>query len=418
MVDEPKPAPLMAQRNFAALWSGQLISILGDRFNYLALVGLVAQHTDSLRAPGASLLLTLLANVMLAPVLLFSPFTGAWLDRLNLKRVMMWSDLARAILVALIPLSYLATHSMPPVFVLIFLLFTCNVLFLPAKSAITPEIVPASQLVAANAMLSGAGIAATAIGALVGGVVVDHWGWAVALYLDAATYLVSVISILVIRYRPLTDRPKAPPITLRGYLNEVGDGWHLVQRTPAVRLGMVVLAAVWIGGGFMHVSGNQHIQHAASVPGMERVGILMCALGLGAGLGTWLADRYLRPVPRHLLLGVGLVLAAVGLGAFAVSTRFAVFAIAAFMTGTGLAPVFVLSETLLQQGTDVAQRGRVFSARDFVMRLVFMVAVAVAGVVTRASSNEEALLVAAAVVTAVGVLTRWKGNVPTPATAR
>ena len=140
----------MAQREFAALWWGQLVSILGDRFNYLALLGLLATHTDSFRDTRASLLLSVLANVMLAPVLLFSPFAGAWIDRVNLRRVLIASDTLRAVIVALIPVTYLATHHTFPVFVLVFLLFTCNVFFLPAKSAITPEIVPPSQLLAAN----------------------------------------------------------------------------------------------------------------------------------------------------------------------------------------------------------------------------------------------------------------------------
>jgi predicted MFS family arabinose efflux permease len=401
----------MAQRNFAALWWGQLISILGDRFNYLALLGLLATHTDSFRDPRASLLLSVLANVMLAPVLLFSPFAGAWIDRMNLRRLLIASDTLRAVLVTLIPPVYLATHNTFPVFVLVFLLFTCNVIFLPAKSAITPEIVPEGQLLAANALLSGAGIAATAVGALVGGWVVDHWGWARALYIDAATYLVSVLTLWIVRYRPRAARERGAEVTAQSYLGQVGEGWKLVQRTPLVRLGMLTLAAVWIGGGFLHVAGNQHIQRAALIPGMERVGVLLCAVGLGAGLGTWWVDRRARRVPRHLLLGGGLTLAAGFMVAFAVSSRFAVYAISAFVVGFGIAPVFVLSETLLQLGTDLARRGRIFSARDFVMRLVFMLAVAVAGTVTRAAGTEVALLTAAGIVAVVGLLTLWRGDV-------
>ena len=92
-------SPLLAQRNFAALWWGQLISILGERFTYLALVGLLAEHTHQFQDPRSSLLLTLLANLMLAPVLLLSPFTGAWVDRWNLKHVLVISDLLRSGLV-------------------------------------------------------------------------------------------------------------------------------------------------------------------------------------------------------------------------------------------------------------------------------------------------------------------------------
>ncbi len=87
------------------------------------------------------------------------------------------------------------THSTDVVFALIFVLFTVNVVFLPAKSAMLPEIVRTDQLLAANSLLAGAGILATAIGALLGGYIIDRWGWALAMRLDAASYLISVIGL-------------------------------------------------------------------------------------------------------------------------------------------------------------------------------------------------------------------------------
>src|SRR5881409_1652432 len=104
-----RPVPLLRQRSFSALCGGQLISILGERLTYLALVGLLAAHTSEFRDPRSSLLLSMLANVMLAPVLLFAPFTGPWLDRRDLKRVVVYSDLLRSLLVLLIPIAYSAT---------------------------------------------------------------------------------------------------------------------------------------------------------------------------------------------------------------------------------------------------------------------------------------------------------------------
>lgn len=403
-MDAAKPVPLLRQRGFAALWTGQLISILGERLTYLALLGLLAQHTGHFHEGKSSGLLLLLANVMLAPVLLFAPFTGAWLDRSNLKTVVIVSDLLRAVVVALIPLAYASTQHTGPVFVLVFVLFTCNVFFLPAKSALTPEIVPPAQLLAANALLSGAGIAATAAGALAGGWVVDHWGWDTAMWINAVTYLVSVVSLVLIHYVPHVHHATRPEITVGGYLREVGDGWNLVRRNSAVGLGMWVLGAVWVGGGFMHVSGNQHIQLAASHPGMERVGVLLFVLGVGSGLGTWWVNAGGRMVPRPLLLAAGLVLGAIGMVAFAVSTRFAVFTASAFVIGLSVAPAFILCETLLQMGTEPKQRGRVFSARDFVMRLVFMGAVSIATGLTTTYGTRTALIVSAGLLALAGAV--------------
>lgn len=404
MAADHRLPPLLAQGNFAALFGGQLISILGERLTYLALVGLLAAHTDHFRDPRSSLLLSVLANVMLAPVLLFAPFTGAWVDRWNLRRVMIVSDLLRAILVALIPLAYLNTQHTLPVYALVFGLFTCNVFFLPAKSALTPEIVHPSQLLAANAWLAGAGIAATAVGALAGGWVVDHLGWEKALLINGVTYLISVIALALIRYRSAHPHTGPSGISWRSYLTEVGEGWNVVRRNPVVGLALLALAATWVAGGFLHVAGNQHIQRAAQIPGMERVGVLMCALGIGSGFSTWWLNTGGKRVPRPVLLGAGLVVAGAGLALFASFTLFAVFAAAAFLIGLAAAPSFMLTETLLQESTEPRQRGRVFSARDFVMRLVFMFGVAAAGALTRAQGTRGALLVSAALVAWVGIM--------------
>ncbi|TMQ70619.1 MAG: MFS transporter [Candidatus Eisenbacteria bacterium] len=400
----PEPASLFRQRNFSSLWWGQLISLLGERLTYLALVGLLAEHTGHFADPRSSQLLTLLAVVMLAPVLLFAPFTGAWVDRLNLRRVLIVSDTLRAGMVALIPVMYATSHHTLPVYALVFGLFACNVFFLPAKSAITPEIVPTSQLLAANALLAGAGIAATAAGALGGGWVVDHWGWSRALWINGVTYLVSVAALAIITYRPHHAQSPHAAISLKSYLSEVGAGWAVVRGNRGVGLALLALGAVWVAGGFLHVAGNQHIQRSALQPGMERVGVLLAVLGLGSGLGTWWVNAQHRRLPPAALLGGGLVLAGMSLAVFASSTRFAVFAAAAFVTGIGAAPAFTLTETLLQECTETRQRGRVFSARDFLMRLVFLIGVSVAGAVTRGFGTRAALEIAAGALVLAGLV--------------
>ncbi|TMQ51303.1 MAG: MFS transporter, partial [Candidatus Eisenbacteria bacterium] len=166
------------------------------------------------------------------------------------------SDALRSVIVVLIPVLYLGTRNTAPVFALVFALFTCNVLFLPAKSALTPEIVPPAQLLVANGLLSIAGVVATAAGALSGGWLIDHWGWQTALYLNGATYGVSVIALLLISYHPHRAAAPPPGISWRRYLVEVTEGWGVVRRNPAVGIALLSLGAVWVGGGFLHVAGN------------------------------------------------------------------------------------------------------------------------------------------------------------------
>jgi len=368
-------ASLFVQRNFAGLWWGQVFSITGDRLTYLALMGLLLQHS----ADGASYaaLLALLGNVVIAPVLLFAPFTGAWVDRLPLKPVLVTSDVLRALIVLAVPVVYSTSNDVVWILGLVFALFTINVVFVPAKSALIPEIVAQHDLLAANSYLAGAGILATAIGALAGGWVVDRWGWETAMRLDAVTYLLSVIGLLLIRHqRAVTkDGPPAQKSATRNvssYAREVIDGWTLLRRNTSITTALIALAAVWWAGGFLHVAGNDHIQSAASVPGMLRVGILLFAIGIGTAIGTWWINgrgRHHAPGP---VLGAGLMLAGLAVGLFAATPLFAVFLLAAVLIGLFAAPALILTETLMQAATDPGQRGRVFSAKDFLMRLTLL----------------------------------------------
>ena len=216
--------PLFRQRSFAALWWGQIFSITGDRFTYLALAGLFYEHSQTDSAASYAALLAVFANVVIAPVLLFAPFTGAWVDRHNLKHVLVVSDAMRALIVLAIPILFQLTHSTDVVFALVFALFTVNVVFLPAKSALLPEVVRTDQLLAANSLLAGAGILATAVGALLGGYIIDRWGWAFAMRLDAASYLISVIGLAIVSYRAADHHARLVPIRVRGYLDEVAPG--------------------------------------------------------------------------------------------------------------------------------------------------------------------------------------------------
>ena len=398
----PALPPLFRQRNFSALWWGQLVSLTGERVTYMALIALLAAHTHAFHDARSSLLLSALANVMLAPVLLFAPFAGAWVDRQNLRRVMVSADLLRACIILLVPVLYLLTRSVTPVFVVLFLLFTCGVFFLPAKSAFTPEIIAAPQLLSANTLLSAAGIAAAAVGSLGGGWLIDHRGWASALYLNGATYLVSVTALLAVRYTQPVRRAEAHAPTLRGYLEQLRAGFRTVRTNSHVGLALTTLAAVWFAGGFLHVAGNLQLQRAASVPGVARLGVLMAVLGVGSAVSAWWLNTGGRRLPRPRVLAAGLVLAGIGLLLFAATTRFEMFVAAAFLMGVAAAPALMVTETLLQESTEPGLRGRVFGTRDFIMRSVLLVSVSVAGWVTRLSGPQPALLLAGVLVLGAG----------------
>jgi MFS family permease len=185
---------------------------------------------------------------------------------------------------------------------------------------------------------------------------------------------------------------------VRGYLQQVREGFRTVRTNARVGLALTTLAAVWFAGGFLHVAGNLQLQRVASEPGVARIGVLMAVLGVGAALSAWWLNTAGARLPRPWVLAGGLVLAGVGLLTFAAGTRFEMFATAALLMGVAAAPALMVTETLLQEATEPGLRGRVFGTRDFLMRSVLLASVSVAGWITRAMGPQAALLAAGTLV--------------------
>ena len=126
-------------------WISQTISLFGDRLNNFSLAALINRFAEN-----PSLTLSKLSLAMYLPLFILAPLVGILLDKLDKRWVIVLPDIARGIIVLLIPLFFLRTGSFLPVFALVFILSTGNLFFLPAKSALIPELVPHDKLVKTN----------------------------------------------------------------------------------------------------------------------------------------------------------------------------------------------------------------------------------------------------------------------------
>jgi MFS family permease len=405
---------------FRGLLVGQVVSIVGDRLNYLALIALLTAHAVA-HGEDRATLLAALAWAMLGPSLLVSPWAGALVDRWPLVRTLLVTDVLRAVVVATIPLVYLATGALLPVLALVALAFTLTAVFLPARSALPPHLVPPTALAAGNAVLVLGGVVATMIGTGLGGPLVDRFGPATALYLDALTYGVSVLALATIlrsggEVRPPAEATPGTPglgAVLARAARDTREGWGIALATPAARVPLVAAVATWIVGGVLHVAGTSHIQRGgAAVTGL---GLLLAALAIGAVLGTtWALRREGRRGAaaaasdargdRRGMLGVGLLGAGAGLFGFAAAGSLATMAAAGFVVGVFAAPVLFLAETALQEAVPAGARGRVFAARDVLARGAFLLTAAAAAPLVHWRGDAFALAAGAAFLVGLGGL--------------
>jgi MFS family permease len=350
--------------NFRRLWIGNLISLLGDWFNTIALYTLVSKLTGSPFALGAVFITKML------PWALASPLAGVVVDRYNRRRLMIGADVLRAVVV----LGFL-TIDTPSEVPLLYLLLAAQVVigavFQPAKSASLPNVTTPRELLTANALMSATWSTMLAVGAALGGLATQWLGTTAVFWIDSATYLVSAVFIVGTRIPQDTEPGKQS--LLRSAAREITDGWRHLRTHP--RIGRIAFAkATWaVSGGalvYMLTLLADEVSAGALAAG---IGVLFMARGIGTGIGPILVRRLFQD--RHQWPAViGGAVAFCGAGYLAIgvmpwnATPLGIAAVCAVVVAAHAASGgnWVLSSVMLQKRTDDRYRGRVF-ATDYLL---------------------------------------------------
>lgn len=220
-------APLRI-RDFALLWSGMTVSLLGDRFFLVAL----AWETYSLS--NRPLALGLVTACMTAPVVLLLALGGVLTDRFERRHLMISADVLRAASIGVAGwLAVAGTLRVWELAALVAVSGAGSALFLPAFGSIVPEIVPQELLPQANALDQFVRPAVGLVGPALGGVVVATAGAGWAFVADAASFGASTAAALALTARPMARTAG------RSFRRELAEGYRFVRRTP------------WLAGGLL-----------------------------------------------------------------------------------------------------------------------------------------------------------------------
>ncbi len=359
--------------NFRRLWVGNVVSLLGDWFNTIALYAMVSRLTGSPFALGAVFIFKML------PWALASPVAGILVDRYDRRRLMIASDLVRAVVV----LGFLLVDDASDVYWLyglIALQVVVGAVFVPAQSASIPNVTTPKELLTANTLLSASWSVMLALGAALGGFAAELFGERAVFLIDSATYLVSAFFIFRATIPQRTDAPSGP--ILRTAARDIWEGWRRMRAVP--RVGRIALAkATWaVAGGalvyLLTLLGEQVAPEALAAG----IGVLFAARGLGTGIGPVVARALFQDQARWpLLLGAciavsGLCYAAVGLAPWLLWLIIGLVVAAHTASGAN----WVLATVLLQKRTEDRFRGRVFATEWLLVMLADTVSILVASV--------------------------------------
>ena len=348
---------LLRTRDFGFLWSGQVVSQVGDGLNKVALLWFVYALT------GSALKMTVIGLVQTICPLIFGPIIGVYLDRISKKWLMIWTDVARTIMVLLIPLLHATgTLTLERLYILVFFIALASTAFGPALSSAIPHIVTRPQLTAANALMQGGANIGVLVGPALSGLGIALIGEQNVLFVNAATYLFSALCLIPVRVREATPNPDAAEV--KGtVIADMMDGFRFVFfKDRAVFFLMITLAlfnVAWSGFLFLFPVIAQHVLGV----GPFELGWLWSSLGVGMLMASaWLAWRSQRDVGNQLRV----IAASIGVGGLAVwglkLSGSAVLALPLIIIiGGSIASVTPVVWAILQELTPGHLLGRVFT---------------------------------------------------------
>lgn len=293
--------PLLRNRDFLLLFAGQGVSRLGDGLYAAAVTWLAWVLTHS---TGAVALVTLAAN---APTFLFTFVGASYADRYDRRRLMIATDLARAALVGIAALLLaFGLLGLPMLAAGAAVIAIVGAPFAPARNALVAHIVPPAVLIKGNSLLQVSFRAAFFVGPLVLAPLLAIASMDVVLVVDAATFVVSALTLGALRGRP------APPAGERsGLVGDLAAGLRALRREPDVLIVIATFALALVAtSGFLTV-GVVALVGAGVGGGPGGFGLLLGVAGVAEVFGALAVARL--PL-RNLALTA--VLAWVLLGAF------------------------------------------------------------------------------------------------------
>lgn len=363
--------------DFRHLWYGQIVSLFGDWFNLIASASLVANLTGSGLAVGG-----LFVVRMIAPFLV-SPLAGVAADRFNRKKLLIATDLVRAVVV----MGFLLVREPSQVWLLYAITFvqlTMHGVFFPTRNAILPDLVAPEALGAANAITSTTWSVMLATGAAVGGLVSGGFGVYPAFVVDSLTFLVSATFIARIHYQPHTaptsDRSASPSRVLSDY---VAGLRYLRENTDILVIVLhKAMLTLFVAGIYevVQVELARDVYVIGKGGGIS-LGILYAFIGFGSGIGPILARSLTgdEDRPMRIALIFAYLTMSLGLGIMSFLPAFGWTLLGTTIRAMGGGTLWVFSTQLLLQSVPQNVRGRVFSTEYALLTLSMATSAAAGG---------------------------------------
>ena len=345
----PRIIEPLRHRDFRLLWIGQTVSSVGNSFYF------VATPFQILALGGGPLELGLAAAIGSATTLVALLFSGAIIDRVPRRTVILASDFASGCVVSIVALlGFAGALRIEHLYAASAIFGVASAFFGPAMTAITPELVPSEILQAGNAVRGLSRQLGRLGGPVIGGVVVAVAGPPLAFALDAASYFLSFVALSLAR------PPRREPPARASLFDEVRAGFDFTFSLPWLWTTILIFAVVNVTFVGPLVVALPLLVRDVLHADARLFGAIGGAVGLGELAGTFVVAH--RPVRR---IGVAMylwaILTGLGVAGYGLVPAVPAIFVSAFLVGLSLSGFGILWETAVQRNVPGDLLGRVSS---------------------------------------------------------
>jgi len=366
---------------FLRLWIAQVVTSTGEWVFFLAVSIKAAEVGPG--TPEGAVALVLLAR--LGPGFFFSQLAGVLADRWDRRKLMSFCDIARAGVVCVFPF---VSHVWQLV-LLSLALEAFTLLWIPAKEALAPNLVPAKHLPTANTLsvLATYGTFPLALFLMWVFETQSDDGTVGGFFFDSGTFVVSALLIwsIVVPKRETAAPSESKPIDhnkfeLKSIFSEMRDGWRLIFGDPTLRAVNIGLAVGLVGGAMLVTLGRVYLDEVLLE--VDSSFALLAGFGVGIAIGVLTLLVVSQRINRPWVFSRALLVAGVSLFLATSVDELGLVVILLGLVGASVGVVYILGFTLIQETTDDEMRGRVFAAFYSVARVGVLLIVVAAPALT------------------------------------
>ena len=392
---------LLRRRDFALLWFGGLISIMGDWVLGVALPFFVYQVS------GSTIATAVMVAAELFPRLLFGSIAGVFVDRWDRKKVMVIASLSQGLVILPLFLVHSA-ETLWIVYVVSFVQVTLAIFFGPAENALLPLLVPEDKLIQANSLNAMNNNFARLIGPPLGGGILALWGLTGVVLFDSVTFLIAALMIFSIaqsgRSAPASPDEKPEGTSWSRFWKEWAEGMDIVRKDRVVTVLFITVVMLNFGGVMIDPLGAAYIVDVVKA-GAEVFGMLVAVQAVGGIIGGLLAGKVGERMPLARLYGWAEIVLAVVMAIRYNIPEIPILFVMTLLVGLPAALGVAALETLFQRNVPNTHLGRISGALNSTVGITSLFGVlGISGVLGEVLGIVPVLNIAAGITLLTGVV--------------